>query len=118
MAQTIRDILEKYRAASKTEREKGTYFEELIRTYFRFEASYADLYSDVWLYADWAKAIGTPQFGFSAKDVGIDLVARTRGTLEYHAIQCKNFGPDECSAEHSRDRRRIPPKPVWVCGEV
>lgn len=93
--QTIHDILAKYRAASKTEREKGTYFEELIRTYFRYEASYADLYSDVWLYADWVKEIGTAQFGFSAKDVGIDLVARTRGTLEYHAIQCKNFGPDE-----------------------
>ena len=96
MSQTIHDILAKYRAASQTEREKGTYFEELIRTYFRYEASYADLYSDVWLYADWAREVGTPQFGFNAKDVGIDLVARTRGTLEYHAIQCKNFGPDEC----------------------
>jgi predicted helicase len=94
MMQTIHDILAKYRAASQTEREKGAYFEELIRTYFRYEASYADLYSDVWLYADWAKEIGTAQFGLSAKDVGIDLVARTRGTLEYHAIQCKNNAPD------------------------
>ena len=94
MTQTIPDILEKYRAASQTEREKGTYVEELIRTYFRYEASYADLYSDIWLYSDWAKEIGTAQFGFSAKDVGIDLVARTRGTLEYHAIQCKNYAPD------------------------
>ena len=76
MKQTLHDILEKYRAASKTEREKGTYFEELIRTYFRYEASYADLYSDVWLYGDWAREIGTKQFGLSAKDVGIDLVAR------------------------------------------
>jgi hypothetical protein len=67
MKQTIHDILEKYRAASQTEREKGTYFEELIRTYFRYEASYADLYSDVWLFADWAKEIGTPQFGINAK---------------------------------------------------
>ena len=95
MKQTLHDILEKYRAASKTEREKGTYFEELIRTYFRYEASYADLYSDVWLYGDWAREIGTKQFGLSAKDVGIDLVARTRGTSEYHAIQCKNYGTDE-----------------------
>jgi primosomal protein N' len=67
----LQKILAAYRATSQTEREKGTYFEELIRTYFRFEASYADLYSDVWLFADWAKA-----HGFSAKDTGIDLVAK------------------------------------------
>ncbi|MBB5034073.1 DEAD/DEAH box helicase [Prosthecobacter vanneervenii] len=90
----LQKILAKYRATSQTEREKGTYFEELIRTYFRFEASYADLYSDVWLFADWAKEIGTPEFGISAKDTGIDLVARTRGTEEYHAIQCKCYAPD------------------------
>jgi predicted helicase len=87
-------ILAAYRATSQTEREKGTYFEELIRTYFRYEASYADLYSDVWLFADWAKEIGTPQFGLSGKDTGIDLVARTHGTGEYHAIQCKCYAPD------------------------
>ena len=44
MPSALQDILAKYRATSLTEREKGTYFEELIRTYFRFEASYADLY--------------------------------------------------------------------------
>ena len=49
----LNNLLTKYRQASKTEREKGTYFEELIRTYFRYEATYNDLYSDVWLYSDW-----------------------------------------------------------------
>jgi len=96
----LQTILAKYRATSQTEREKGTYFEELIRTFFRFEASYADLYSDVWLFADWAKAIGTPQFGISGQDTGIDLVAKTRGTEEYHAIQCK------CYDEFHRVMRR------------
>ncbi len=90
----FQQILTTYRAQSQTEREKGTYFEELIRTYFRFEATYAQLYSDVWLYADWAKEIGTPQFGLSAKDTGIDLVAKTQGTDEYHAIQCKCYAED------------------------
>lgn len=90
----LQKILTAYRATSQTEREKGTYFEELIRTYFRYEATYADLYSDVWLYADWAKEIGTPEFGFSGKDTGIDLVARTAGTGEYHAIQCKCYAED------------------------
>lgn len=99
-ATPLQSILANYRATSQTEREKGSYFEELIRTYFRYEASYADLYSDVWLFADWAKEIGTPEFGISAKDTGIDLVARTRGTEEYHAIQCK------CYDEHHRIMRR------------
>ncbi len=99
-ASPLQKILAKYRASSQTEREKGSYFEELIHTYFRYEASYADLYSDVWLFADWAKAIGTPEFGITAKDTGIDLVAKTRGTEEYHAIQCK------CYDEHHRIMRR------------
>ncbi len=90
----LQTILAKYRETSQSEREKGTYFEELIRTYFRYEASYADLYSKVWLFADWAKEIGTPQFGISGKDTGIDLVSQTAGTEEYHAIQCKCFAPD------------------------
>ena len=85
----LQSILAKYRATSQSEREKGTYFEELIRTYFRFEASFADLYSDVWLFADWAK-----EHGFSAKDTGIDLVAKTHGTEEFHAIQCKCYAPE------------------------
>ena len=89
----LQSILSQYRDAAQTEKEKGGYFEELIRTYFRFEASYSDLYSDVWLFADWAKQIGTPEFGINAKDTGIDLVAKTRGTEEYHAIQCKCFAP-------------------------
>ena len=90
----LHTLLATFRNAAVTEREKGTYFEELIRTYFRYEATYADLYSHVWLYSDWAKEIGTPQFGISGKDTGIDLVAKTRGTEEYHAIQCKCFAPD------------------------
>ena len=51
-------LLNTFRNASATEREKGTYFEELILTYLRNEATYKDLYSDVWSYADWAKLQG------------------------------------------------------------
>lgn len=53
----LQSILSAYRATSQTEREKGSYFEELIRTYFRFEASYGDLYSDVWLFADFLRVV-------------------------------------------------------------
>ena len=85
----LKNLLTQYRNASVTEREKGTYFEELIQTYFRYEATYADLYSDVWLYADWAK-----EQGLDGRDTGIDLVAKTNGTDEYHAIQCKFYAED------------------------
>jgi predicted helicase len=90
----LQKILATYRATAKSEKEKGSCFEELIRTYFRYEATCAALYSDVWLYADWAKEIGGPQFGFNAKDTGIDLVAKTQGTGNYHAIQCKCYTED------------------------
>ncbi|WP_225063285.1 restriction endonuclease, partial [Komagataeibacter rhaeticus] len=84
----LSQLLDTYRNLSVTEREKGTYFEELIVCYLRTEPSYADLYDQVWTYKDWAT-----QEGYVAKDTGIDLVARTRGTGEYHAIQCKFYAP-------------------------
>ncbi|WP_263144793.1 type ISP restriction/modification enzyme [Pseudomonas sp. RIT-PI-AD] len=82
-------LLNTYRSASVTEREKGTYFEELVCTYLRNEATYRDLYDKVWTYAEWAK-----EQSLSGKDAGIDLVARAQGTGQYHAIQCKLYAED------------------------
>lgn len=48
----LKTLLDTYRHAAATEREKGTYFEELILCYLRHEASYRDLYSQVLMYAD------------------------------------------------------------------
>jgi len=89
MNKDLNKILSEYRERSKTEREKGTYFEELTISYLKNEAAYVDLYSDVWMYSDWAK-----EQGIDGKDTGIDLVAKTRGTEEYHAIQCKFYKED------------------------
>ncbi len=85
----LEQLLDTFRAAAVTEREKGTYFEELIVCYLRNEATYRDLYSDVWSYAEWADLQGLDK-----RDAGIDLVAKTQGTGEYHAIQCKLYAPD------------------------
>jgi predicted helicase len=82
----LHKLLDCYREASVTEREKGTYFEDLICTYLRNEATYRDLYSDVWTYKEWAV-----KHGFDARDTGIDLVAKAQGTGEFHAIQCKFY---------------------------
>ena len=85
----LQKLLDAYRSAARTEREKGTYFEELILCYFRNEPKYRDLYEEVWMYADWAR-----EQGKNARDTGIDLVARTRDTNQYHAIQCKLYSED------------------------
>lgn len=85
----LQELLQTYRNAAVSEREKGTYFEELILAYLRNEATYRDLYSRVYTWAEWA-----PQHGFNAKDDGIDLVAEVDGTGEVHAIQCKFYDPD------------------------
>ncbi|KJJ98634.1 damage-inducible protein [Pseudomonas sp. 21] len=85
----LSSLLDIYRAASVSEREKGTYFEELICAYLRNEATYRDLYDKVWMYADWAK-----EHVLDGRDTGIDLVARTQGTGEFHAIQCKLYAED------------------------
>ncbi|PNY71368.1 damage-inducible protein [Stenotrophomonas pavanii] len=85
----LETLLDTLRQSSMTEREKGTYFEDLILAYLRNEATYKDLYRQVWTWAEWA-----PTQGFSAKDDGIDLVAEEVGTGAIHAIQCKFYDPD------------------------
>lgn len=55
----------------------------------RNEATYRDLYSKVWTYSAWAD-----EQALDKRDTGIDLVAETHGTGEFHAIQCKFYAPD------------------------
>ena len=86
---SLQQLLDKYRLTAESEREKGTYFEELILSYLKNESSYRDIYSEVLTYANWAR-----QQGMDGRDTGIDLVAKTAGTGEYHAIQCKLYAPD------------------------
>lgn len=82
------DLITTYKTIAKTEREKGTYFELLCIKYFLNEPFYADLYSEVQPYSDWAKLQG-----LTGKDTGIDLVATTKDG-EFHAIQCKLYDAD------------------------
>ena len=89
----LQTLLARFRAAAVSEREKGTYFEKLIVQYLLYEPDYSALYSDVWDYATWARDEGK-EFAFDARDDGIDLVAKTHGTEEYHAVQCKFYAAD------------------------
>ena len=84
----LQKILDSYRTAAATQREAGTYFEELTVCYFKNEPAYRELYRDVVPYATWAE-----KQGLDKRDAGIDLVAETT-TGEVHAIQCKLYAPD------------------------
>jgi predicted helicase len=85
MSATFQDLLNELTQASRTNRDKGTQFERLIANYLVTDPQYADRLADVWLWSEWPDRSGA--------DVGIDLVARERGTGDYWAIQCKFFDP-------------------------
>ena len=82
----LKDLLTNYRTSSKTEREKGTYFELLIKDFLLNDPTYAPQFSNVWTYAEWAKLQGN-----DTRDTGIDLVAELHDEDGFCAIQCKFF---------------------------
>ncbi|XDD52549.1 DEAD/DEAH box helicase (plasmid) [Leptospira sp. WS92.C1] len=89
IATELDQILQSFGINALTQREKGTYFEELVKAYLKNEPTYKDYYSDVWMYSDWADLQKIDK-----RDTGIDLVAKTHGTEDYHAIQCKFYSPE------------------------
>ncbi len=97
----LQEVLSEFRTAAQSQREKGTYFEELTMQYLRYEPRFQNQYSAVWPYAEWAQGEGQA-YTTDARDEGIDLVARTRGNNEYHAIQCKFY-----ALEHSIQKTDI-----------
>ena len=84
-------VIEKYRAESTSERDKGDRFEKLMKAYLLTKPAYAQLLSDVWL---WAEFPYKDQFGTNGKDTGIDLVCRTHDG-DYWAVQCKCYRADK-----------------------
>ncbi len=82
-------ILQSYRDAAVTEREKGTYFERLALVFFMNDPVQSEEYEAVWTWSDWAKTNGR-----DGKDVGIDLVAKLRNEAGFAAIQAKFYAAD------------------------
>ncbi|MCQ6276400.1 DEAD/DEAH box helicase [Bacillus sp. V3B] len=73
-------------SAGTIQRDRGTYFEQLVQIYLQNEPIYKNLYSDVWQLKDVPKEYGIPK-----KDTGVDLVAKNRNTGELTAIQAKFY---------------------------
>lgn len=84
---TFNEILNKFRVESFTQKDKGTQFERLMRSWLLSDPRYSNL-TDVWMWEDFPS-----KKDFGGKDTGIDLVART-DTGEYWAIQCKCYKED------------------------
>lgn len=83
----FKEILHKFRTESFTEKEKGTKFERLMRSWLLTDPRYNEL-EKVWL---WEEFPGRKDFG--GTDTGIDLVAKTE-IGDYWAIQCKCYAED------------------------
>lgn len=80
----FKSVLEKYRKASFSERDKGDRFERLIQAYLYTDPKYTDL-TKIWLWSEFPH-----KKDFGGQDIGIDLVAQTVEG-DYWAIQCKCY---------------------------
>ena len=77
-------LLDEYRARAKSEREKGTLFEELTRQFLLHDARFAHQFKEIYLWSEWPER--------RTGDTGIDLVAiPVRDGEGPVAIQCKFY---------------------------
>jgi predicted helicase len=84
---SLRDLLAFYRARASSEREKGDYFERLVRIWLQHAPTQQGQFSRVLTYADWAA-----ENRISQQDTGIDLVAQIADSPDdWCAVQCKFY---------------------------
>jgi predicted helicase len=87
MPTNLRELLQKYRSESVSEREKGTYFERLTKVWLETAPTQCEQFSRVLTFADWARENRLDQ-----RDTGIDLVAQLADSPnDWCAIQCKFY---------------------------
>ena len=92
------ELLARYRRESLSEAQKGTKFEQLMRTYLLALPRFQGLFAKVWLWHDFPYRM---DFG-TGHDLGIDLVALTVDG-EYWAVQCKCYAADAYISKESVD---------------
>lgn len=94
-ANALDELLQQYRELSDSERLKGNFFEQLVRSYLQHDAQMQGQFARVYLWREWPGAQGKP-------DTGIDLVAISPEDMPQDgsepdaetpavAIQCKFF---------------------------
>lgn len=78
------ELINEMDAPDRQQRDRGTMFELLSRTYFQNEPLYERLFEAVWTLNEVPE-----QYGIPKNDTGVDLVAKERETGALVAIQCK-----------------------------
>lgn len=87
MQVSLRSLLAQYRISSRSEREKGTYFERLVKIWLEHAPTQKAQFSRVLMFSDWAA-----ENRFDQRDTGIDLVAQLADSPDdWCAIQCKFY---------------------------
>ena len=90
----LRRVLERIRATSGSDKEKGARFERLMLDFFKSDARYKDHFRNVWLWDEHPDR--------RHRDLGVDLVAEGRdGTRT--AIQCKFYQQSSTIAKRNID---------------
>src|SRR5699024_2055252 len=73
----------------RTQRDRGTLFELLVKTYLENEPTYQRLFENVWMLSEVPEEYNIPKV-----DTGVDLVAKKAKTGELVAIQAKYYDKD------------------------
>lgn len=88
-SETISEALARIRADSKSETDKGTWFELLTIQFLKQDPTFE--VDGVWRWRDWPEREALT--GLDGRDMGIDLVARLRNKA-WVAVQCKFYAED------------------------
>lgn len=89
-AKSFMSLVKEMDADYTIQRDRGTMFELLSRTYLKNEPKYKRLFDEVWLLNEVPVEYGIPK-----TDTGVDLVAKDRVTGALVAIQCKYYSEDK-----------------------
>lgn len=82
---SFNNLINQINNIAKTQRDRGTYFEYLVRAYFLNEPTYKNEFKHIWMLSDVPDLYGIPK-----TDLGVDLVAeKYNGSLV--AIQAKFY---------------------------
>lgn len=74
------------KSANGVQRDRGTMFEKVVKSYLLNEPTYKNLYDQVWMLNEVPAEYHIPK-----KDLGVDLVARHRDSGKLTAIQAKYY---------------------------
>lgn|GEM_PF-3815493 len=77
---SIHDLLEQYNERIVNQRDKGTSFERLMKSYLELDPLYQDQFKTVYLWSEWPHKT-------TGQDYGIDLVARSHLTSPKNRIK-------------------------------